>query len=109
MPRPSPPPWASPTGRPTSRNGSSSRPRTGSRNVSNAEGGPMRDPVEAMAGRARREPHFLGCVLERYARAEGLDDDGLAAALGCAAGQLTDLRLCRAPRLDPAGLAEDVR
>jgi hypothetical protein len=69
----------------------------------------MMDPVRAMAERARREPYFLGWVLERYAQAERLDEAGLAAALGCEAVALTDLRLCRAPRLDPAGLTEDVR
>lgn len=68
----------------------------------------MTEPIEAMAQRARREPYFLGFVLERYALAEGLDDAALADALGCTSAVLTDLRLCRAPRLDPAGLREDV-
>jgi hypothetical protein len=69
----------------------------------------MTGPVEAMAERARREPFFLGFVLERYAQAERLDDAGLAAALGCAAEALAGLRLCRAPRADAAGFREDVR
>lgn len=68
----------------------------------------MTDPLDAMAERARREPAFLGSVLERLARAEGHDDAGLAAALGCEPADLTRLRLCRAPREDRDGFREDV-
>lgn len=66
----------------------------------------MTDPLKAMAERARREPFFLGHMLELYAVSGGLDDDALAARLGCA--DLTGLRLCRAVRLDPAWLRQDV-
>ena len=68
----------------------------------------MSDRLDRIARRAEREPFFLAGLLANYARSEGLDDDGLAAALGCARGVLTRLRLCRAPRDDPRGLAEDV-
>jgi hypothetical protein len=56
-------------------------------------------PLDAIADRARKDPFFLGWLLDRYAAAEGLDDAGLAERLGCAA--LAGLMLCRAPRRSP--------
>src|SRR5262249_13954984 len=61
-----------------------------------------------MALWAEGQPVFLASLLAAYARAERLDDAGLAGALGCDAATLTSLRLCRAPREDACGLREDV-
>jgi hypothetical protein len=69
----------------------------------------MLEPLEALAERATLEPFFLASVLGAYARSEGLDDAGLAAALGCPPGHLPMLRLCRAPRSDPQDFWEDIR
>jgi hypothetical protein len=66
-------------------------------------------PLEKMAERARREPFFLGWLLEQYAAPEQLDDVALAAELGCTLVDLRRLRLCRAPRTDAAGLLADIR
>jgi hypothetical protein len=68
----------------------------------------MTDPLDALAARAEGEEFFLAPLLAAYARSEGLDDAGLASALGCPAGELARLRLCRAPRTDPAGFRDDV-
>jgi hypothetical protein len=65
------------------------------------------DPLHELARRAEGRPFFLAHLLAVYAESEGLDDDGLAATIGCAAGQLTKLRLSRAPRGD-AGFGADV-
>jgi hypothetical protein len=68
----------------------------------------MADPLDALAARAEGEYFFLAPVLAGYARSEGLDDAGLAAALGCPPTDLARLRLCRAPRTDPNEFREDV-
>jgi hypothetical protein len=68
----------------------------------------MADPLEALAARAQGEPFFLASVLAAFARSEGLDDAGLAAALGCPVGELPMLRLCRTPRTGPDEFREDV-
>ena len=68
----------------------------------------MADPLEALAARAEREPFFLAWLLAAYARSEGLDDPGLADALGCPVGELTMLRLCRAPRPEAGEFWDDV-
>jgi hypothetical protein len=68
----------------------------------------MADPLEALAARAEREPFFLASLLAAYARSEGLDDAGLAAALGCRTEDLVMVRLCRAPRTEPSEFWEDV-
>ena len=68
----------------------------------------MPDPLEALAARAAEEPFFLAWVLSAYAHSEGLDDAGLAAALGCPAQELVMLRLCRAPRSDSGDFWDDV-
>lgn len=64
--------------------------------------------LENMAERTRRDPFFLGWLLDRYAAAERLDDAALAAALGCPREHLTRLRLCRAPRQGSAEFRADV-
>jgi hypothetical protein len=69
----------------------------------------MNDPVEMMARHAADRPFFLAWLLSAYAQSEGLDDAGLAKALGCSPQTLTMLRLCRAPRTDAAEFREDVR
>ena len=69
----------------------------------------MSDPLKRLAARVESDPSFLASLLSEYARAEGLDDAGLARDLGCKEDDLTGVRLCRAPRPDPAGFREDVR
>ena len=66
-------------------------------------------PLEKMAERARREPSFLGWLLEQYAAPQQLSDAGLVAELGCSATDLRRLRLCRTPRTDEDGLREDLQ
>lgn len=68
----------------------------------------MADPLEALAARAQDDPFFLASPLAAYAGGEGLDDAGLAAALGCSPGDLVMLRLCRAPHADSSEFWEDV-
>ena len=68
----------------------------------------MSDPLESLARRVEDDPFFLAPLVALYARSEGLDDAGVAAALGCPPAALTDVRLCRAPRPEPAGFREDV-
>jgi hypothetical protein len=60
------------------------------------------------AERAAAEPFFLAATLLPYARAEGLDDAGLAARLGCAEEALPRLLLCRQPRPEPGAFRADV-
>ena len=68
----------------------------------------MTDSLESLAARAAGEPFFLASLLAAYARSEGLDDAGLAAALGCPPGELTMLRLCRAPDTESPDFWDDV-
>jgi hypothetical protein len=68
----------------------------------------MADPLESLARRATDESFFLASILAAYAHSEGLDDRGLAVALGCPEQELVMLRLCRAPRKDPAEFWDDV-
>ncbi|HEX5269303.1 MAG TPA: hypothetical protein VFW33_02395 [Gemmataceae bacterium] len=68
----------------------------------------MSDSLKTLAARAENDPFFMASPLAAYARGERLDDAALAAALGCAPGDLAMLRLCRAPRSDPAEFWDDV-
>jgi hypothetical protein len=68
----------------------------------------MSDPLDDLVAKATRDPFFLGFALAEYARTEGLTDDQLAARLDCPVGNLTMLRLCRAPRTDADGFRADV-
>jgi hypothetical protein len=68
----------------------------------------MSEALDHAAKRAAADPFFLACPLAEYARSENLDDAGLAAKLGCRVEDLTPLRLCRAPRNDPADFRADV-
>ena len=65
-------------------------------------------PLERLARRATADPFFLGFRLAEYARLHQLDDAALAARFGCEPGLLATIRLCAAPRSDPAGFREDV-
>ncbi len=87
----------------------------------------MNTPLTRLALRVRSDPFFLASALARYAESQRLDDNALAAQLGCDRNTLTHLRLCRNPdptpphfwndveriagrfRLDPDRLAEVVR
>jgi hypothetical protein len=64
--------------------------------------------LQALARRVESDPFFLAGLLAEFARGEGLDDVGLAAAVGCRPEDLTGVRLCRAPRPGPRGFREDV-
>ena len=61
----------------------------------------MSAAMEHMAQRVANDPLFLASVLAEYARSEGLDDDGVAAKLGCTREELSRLRLCGVPLPDP--------
>jgi hypothetical protein len=64
-------------------------------------------PLDRLATKASADPAFLGFRLAAFAAAEGLDDAGLAARLGCEPAALTAVRLCLAPR-PGANFREDV-
>lgn len=55
------------------------------------------DLLRQAAERASGRPYFLASPLLAYARAERLDDAGLAARLGCDPADLPRLLLCRRP------------
>jgi hypothetical protein len=57
--------------------------------------------LEALAARASRDPFFLGSLLAEHQRRHNLDDEALAAALGCTPEVLARLRLCRRPGAAP--------
>ena len=69
----------------------------------------MSDPLKRLARRVEDDRQFLASILAEYARAEGLNDAALAWKLGCPEASLTGLRLCRAPRGEPAEFRQDVR
>lgn len=69
----------------------------------------MSEALELMAGRAAGDPFFLAHPLAAFAQSERLDDPALAARLGCEVADLPRLRLCRAPRPDPADFRADVQ
>lgn len=68
----------------------------------------MANRLDALARRVQDDPDFLASALADYARSEGLSDAELAARLGCDVRQLSKLRLCRRPRLEPDALQQDV-
>ena len=55
------------------------------------------DLLRQAAERASQRPFYLASSLLAYARAERLDDAGLAARLGCDPARLPALLLCRQP------------
>jgi hypothetical protein len=69
----------------------------------------MSEPLERLARRVRSDPFFLAAPLARYADSERLDDDALAARLGCDRAALTLLRLCRSPQPMPPHFWNDVQ
>ena len=68
----------------------------------------MAEPLETLAARVADEPFFFAGLLGAYALSEGLDDAGLAAALGCPLTELNMLRLCRATRTDSEEFWDDI-
>jgi hypothetical protein len=68
----------------------------------------VNNPLETFARRVEADPFFLASLLADYTRSEGLDDAGLVAALGCRPEDLTALRLCGAPDVEPSGFWKDV-
>ncbi|HVC33995.1 MAG TPA: hypothetical protein VNL16_10840 [Chloroflexota bacterium] len=68
----------------------------------------MDDRIAALARRVQDDPFFLASALKGYARSEGLDERGLAAALSCPIETLVKLALCRRPRPAPPVFREDV-
>jgi hypothetical protein len=68
----------------------------------------MSTALDHLASRVATDPLFLASVLAEYARSESLDDDNLVAALGCGRADLTRLRLCGNPRLDPEQFRADI-
>ncbi len=69
----------------------------------------MTTPLERLARRTTTDPFFLGFRLAGYARLHQLDDAALAARLGGEVELLAAIRLCRAPRTEPAEFRDDVR
>jgi hypothetical protein len=61
------------------------------------------DRIGRLARRAEGDPHFLASALA------GLDDAELAERLGCAAGAIPHLKLCRRPDPASVGFLDDVR
>lgn len=57
----------------------------------------MKEHLEHLARRVADDSFFLAAPLDRYARAERLDDAALATRLGCPVETLTHVRLCRNP------------
>jgi hypothetical protein len=69
----------------------------------------MTDPLAKLAARVGDDTFFLAAPLAVYAGTEGLDDVGLANALGIAVGRLPELKLCRPPRPEPEAFWPDVQ
>src|SRR5690349_2368943 len=67
----------------------------------------MTDLLRRLADRVEGDPFFLAAPLAIFARTEGLDDAGLAAALGLAGDRLPELKLCRPPRPEPEHFWDD--
>jgi hypothetical protein len=57
--------------------------------------------LDRLAALARERPTLLASLFVAYREQEGLDEDGLAAFLGCAPEMLPRLALCRRPRQAP--------
>lgn len=57
-------------------------------------------PLQRLARRASTEPSFLGWQLAAFARVRELNDEALAAYLGCPVETLANVRLCGAIRHD---------
>ena len=68
----------------------------------------MTSALPALARRVRHDPFFLASALAIYAESEAMDDQQLAAQLGCTGDTLVPLRLCRRPRPEPPLFRQDV-
>ncbi|MGI8912719.1 MAG: hypothetical protein ACR2JY_02830 [Chloroflexota bacterium] len=68
----------------------------------------MTSALPALAQRVRDDPFFLASALMIYAESEAMDDQQLAAQLGCTTEALAPLRLCRRPRPEPPQFRQDV-
>ena len=68
----------------------------------------MPDPLFHLAADAEGDAFFLAGLLAAFARSEEMDDDALAAHLGCPVGELSRLKLCRAPHAEPDRLRQEV-
>jgi hypothetical protein len=66
----------------------------------------MANHLEALATRLEDDAFFLACTLKHFASSEGLDKQGLAAALECSKETLILLQLCRTP--DAAQFKKDL-
>jgi hypothetical protein len=66
------------------------------------------DLLRRAAERAGSRPFFLAAPLLAYARAERLDDAGLAERLGCDPARLPALLLCRRPGWEGSVFRADV-
>ena len=67
------------------------------------------DLLRRAAERASQHPFYLASSLLAYARAERLDDAGLADRLGCDPASLPALLLCRKPMGDAPMFRADVQ
>jgi hypothetical protein len=65
--------------------------------------------LERLARRVESDPFFLAGALAAYQASARLDDQALAATLGCSAEVLTRLRLCRMPAITGPGFWDDIR
>ena len=68
----------------------------------------MSNELEHLAHRLEDDPYFLACPLMLYAKSEGLGEEQLAAALGCAKENLVLVQLCRATSGDDARCSDDI-
>jgi hypothetical protein len=68
----------------------------------------MSSRLAALALRVGDDPFFLASALAVYAESETMDDEQLAAQLGCPVATLVPLRLCRRPRPEPPFFRRDV-
>lgn len=67
----------------------------------------MADQLTNLATKVEGDPFFVSGLLAAFAGSERLDDAGLAEHLGCRLEDLPILKLCRAPRDDPAAFRAD--
>ena len=69
----------------------------------------MAQHLEHMARRLEGDPFFLACPLKLHAKSEGLDEEGLSAALKCSKESLLKARLCRSPAAEAETFQDDIR
>jgi hypothetical protein len=64
--------------------------------------------LAALARRLADDTFFLASALREYQTSEILDEEGLAAMLGCSVETLVPLALCRRPTSTPPAFRRDV-